>query len=243
MPGESGGGQTVDLDELGTVLVVDSSPVGRALVARLLRPYARRTIEVGSAAEARERLSSPDLSLVTIDVSDDRSFSLLEYISGLEEKPSMLVVTANPTVEEEARVSLLGAIAYVEKPVSLREILRALRFTEVSFKPARKRAYTEPLARVVVIDPDTKVAQVTWDVWDLSSSGALIGCQCFLPVGTRLQLLLVLDEEEVPIDAEVIRTQEPTWGLVSGAGAVFHYHSEAGRLSVERFVSDKLTDA
>lgn len=231
------------LDELRTVLVVDASTIGRALIARLLRPYARRTIEVGSATEAREHLSLPDLSLVIVDVSGDRSFSLLEDISRLEERPAMLALTTNPDIEEETRATMLGAIGYIPKPISLQKILELLRFTDAPFEPASPRVYTEPIAHVIVIDPDTKAAQVTWDVWDMNSEGALIGCQSFLPTGTRLQLLLVLDEEEVLVEAEVVRTQEPSWALVPGAGVIFHYFSESGRLSVERFISDKFAEA
>ena len=237
------GERTVNVDELGTVLIVDASTVGRALIARLLKPYARRVVEVGSATEARGRLSLPDLSVVIVDLSDDGSFSLLEEISRLEEKPAMLALTANPNLEEEARASMLGVIGYVAKPVSLREILVAFRSSKGPFEPALHRAHTQPLARAVAIDPDTKVAQITWDVWDLSSSGALLACQSFLPAGTRLQLLLVLDREEVPVHAEVIRSQEPAWAHVPGAGVIFHYSSESERLRVERFLSGKLTEA
>jgi CheY-like chemotaxis protein len=232
--------QALALSKLGTVLIADTSTVGRALVARLLTPYAHRTIETGSATEARERLSLPDLSLVIVDLSADWSFSFLEDISRLEVKPAVLVLTSHPNLEDETRAVMLGAIGYLPKPISLRKILRTLRGAEAPFEFAPQRAYAKPLARAVVIDPSTKAAQITWDVWDMSIGGALIGCQNSLPIGTRLQLLLVLDEEEVLVDAEVVRRQEPTWALVPGAGVTFHYPSESGRLSVERFISDRL---
>ena len=49
--------------------------------------------------------------------------------------------------------------------------------------------------------------------------------------------------QEVPVDAEVVRTQEPTWALLPGVAVVFHYSSESRRLSVERFISNKLAKA
>ena len=227
--------------EFGTVLVVDPSKVGRALVARLLRLHCNLAIEVGSVVEARERLPSANPSLVVMDVAIDGGFDFLEHVSSLRDKPAVLVLAIHPNAEDETRASLLGAIGYLAKPISLRSVLRALRRSKGPYEPTLPRAQTQPLARVVVIDPESKVAQVTWDVSDMNCAGALLSSHTFLPVGTRLQLLVLLDNEEIPVHAEVVRVQEPTWGLAPGLGVTFHYPSEHERSRVERFISDKLT--
>ena len=132
-----------------------------------------------------------------------------------------------------------GATGYLAKPVSLREILRALRGFERSFTPALPRVKTDAVAQVVVVDPQTKIEEIAWDVWDMSASGALVSSHAPIPSGTRLQLRLRLGDEVVPVEAEVVRAQEPSWGLVTGVGVVFHFDDERQKEALERFVESQ----
>jgi hypothetical protein len=43
----------------------------------------------------------------------------------------------------------------------------------------------------------------------------------------------------IPVEAEVIRAQEPSWGLVPGIGVAFHFEDERRRETLERFVASK----
>jgi CheY-like chemotaxis protein len=228
--------------DLKTVLVVDGSPVARSLLAHLLRAYCREIVELSSAEEAKVALSRHEsVSLVIVDAEvDGGGLALLEHIAGFAaERPLVILLTSHPALEEETRSSLLGAIGYLAKPVSLREILRALRGFEVPFTRALPRARTEPVARAVVIDPETKTEQIAWDIWDMSASGALVSSHVSIPAGTRLQLRLQIDDDVIPVEAEVIRAQEPSWGLVPGIGVAFHFEDERRRETLERFVASK----
>jgi CheY-like chemotaxis protein len=228
--------------ELDTVLIVDGSPVARPLLARLLRSYCREIVELGSTEEAKLALSRhSDVSLVMVDtrVGGD-GLELLEYIArSAVERPPVIVLTAHPDLEEETRASLLGAIGYLAKPVSLREILRTLRGFERPFAPALPRVRAEAVAQAVVVDPQTKIEEIAWDVWDMSASGALVSSHAPIPAGTRLQLRIQLGDEVVPVEAEVVRAQEPSWGLVPGIGVVFHFEDAQQQEALERFIESK----
>jgi CheY-like chemotaxis protein len=228
--------------ELKTVLVADGSPVARSLLAHLLRAYCREIVDLSSAEEAKVALSRRErVSLVIVDAElDGGGLALLEHIAGFAaERPLVLFLTSHPSLDEETRASLLGAIGYLVKPVSLREILRTLRGFEGPFTRASPRLGMAPVARAVVIDPETKTEQITWDIWDMSASGALVSSHAPIPAGTTLQLRLQLENDVVPVEVEVVRGQEPSWGLVPGIGVVFHFDDERRREILERFVEGK----
>ena len=68
---------------------------------------------------------------------------------------------------------------------------------------------------------------------------ALVSTHVPIPAGTRLQLRLQIDDEVVPVEAEVVRAQEPSWGSVPGIGVAFHFDDERRREILERFVESK----
>ena len=225
--------------ELGTILIVDGSSIGRAIVARYLKPYADRTIEAASSTEARKVLDETDVSLIVIDLADDAAFGLLDEVSRRARKPAILALTARPDRDEETRALLRGAIGYLEKPVSLHEILRSLRSAREPFAPTAQRTRSEPMAHAIVVDADAESAQLRWDVWNMSVDGALIASGCFIPSGTRLDLVLELGGTEVRVGAEVVRAQEPSWTSMAGVGVTFEFTSESDRRTVERFLAKK----
>jgi len=223
--------------ELGTILIVDRSAIGRAIVARYMKPYADRTIEAASSTEARKVLDATDLSLIVIDLADDDAFGLLDEVSRRARKPAILALAARPDRDEETRVLLRGAIGYLEKPVSLHEILRSLRSAREPFVPTSPRTRTEPMAYAIVVDADAESEELRWDVWNMSVEGALVGSGCFIPTGTRLELILQLGRTEVRVGAEVVRAQEPSWTSMAGVGIKFQFASETDRRTVERFLA------
>ena len=46
-------------------------------------------------------------------------------------------------------------------------------------------------------------------------------------------------EAVVAVEAEVVRAQEPSWGLVPGVGVVFHFDDERQKEALERFVESQ----
>ncbi len=229
----------IEVSMLQTVLVVDPSIVARALLVRMMKPHCDLAVAASGTEDAQRVLRTySDLSLIILE-SGEQGLELLEHLRALETRPATLVIASHPTAQDETQALLLGAIGYLPKPISLKAILRALRGSERAMVPTLPRARSQPLAHVVVVDPDSKVPQVIWDIHDMSASGALITSHMPLPPGTQLQLLLQIGEEEIPLEAEVVRPQEPAWDHVPGVGVSFRFAEDSQRRRLEDFLSDK----
>ncbi len=100
-------------------LVVDGSGVARQLLALHLRGICGSVDAVASVSEARERVDAAgDVSLVVVDARADGALAWLEECAARPLRPAFAVVTTRPSVDEETRVTLLGALAYLSKPLA-----------------------------------------------------------------------------------------------------------------------------
>src|SRR5262245_7858199 len=113
------------VNRFGTAIVVDRSSIARRLLADHLHVHCDRVLAVGTVAELREQLGS-NVSLVVIDSTADGAMGWLEEASRQPQRPAVLVVTHLPSRQEEIHATLLGAIGYLIKPVSLDQLARAL---------------------------------------------------------------------------------------------------------------------
>ncbi len=218
------------------VLIVDRSSVGRQLLSRSLRAHCRVSTAVGSVDEARGH-DDGRLSLVVLDATMDEALPWLEERSASVSKPAFVIVTSQPSQEEETRVSLLGAIGYLSKPFSYRELARVLVSSGEGFSPAPVRAQMRPLADALIADPKSGEPQLLCPVLNLSAGGALLGTAVPFAVGTHLMMWLRLDGHPVPTHARVVRVQEPGWGRVAGCGVAFEFDSASSARLVELFVA------
>lgn len=216
-------------------LVVDRSGVARQLLSRALRSYCGAIATVASVAEARDHLDG-EVSLVVLDATLEGALSWFEERCARESKPAFVIVTSRPSQGEETRFSLLGAIGYLAKPISIRQLSHALLSSTKSYSPAPPRAHVFPLAEVSIADPSSGEPQLSCAVLNLSAGGALLATMGPIELGTRLFLCLALEGRTIPIPARVARIQEPGWGVVGGCGVVFEYDRDDSRRIVERFV-------
>jgi CheY-like chemotaxis protein len=111
-----------------SAIVVDRSGVSRQLLARYLRAHCARIEEAGSVRELRDRLRKESVSLVVIEASDE-AMEWFDEMAKLVEKPAVLVVTRNPSQDEEFQAALLGAVGYLAKPVPYRRFAHVLRLS------------------------------------------------------------------------------------------------------------------
>ena len=107
-------------------LVVDRSSAFRQLLSRTLRAYCGAITAVAGIAEARADLDQGGVSLVVLDATVDGALAWLEERSARAPRPAFVIVTSRPSQDEETRVSLLGAIGYLAKPIAVRELSRVL---------------------------------------------------------------------------------------------------------------------
>ncbi len=207
------------------LLIVDDSAFFLQMMEALLRPYCDSLIRAASREEAVAALDRhPDTELVLLDMvlGDGEGFDVLQHLAEHSDAlPAVIVMTARPSREDAERAALMGAIGYLAKPVSIREIAAAW---ERHRRPTWKwttRLRRASLGRALVVDPGGRQSLVSFEVHDLSMSGALLLSEGPMAPGTRLELEFRFGERRARIPAEVVRVQEPSWLGPGGVGVRF----------------------
>ena len=111
------------------ILVVDDEPDIRTLIDEILSEEGYRVATAADAAEARESFRSRPPQLVLLDVwmPDVDGITLLKEWSrdGGPACP-IVVMSGHGTVETAVEATRLGAVDFVEKPLSLQKLLRTV---------------------------------------------------------------------------------------------------------------------
>ena len=129
---EEGKGEPVDLTEQATILVVDDDESTRMLLDRILSVAGFRVIQASDGGEALLKLGREPIDLILSDVHMPSldGLKLLEIVHQHRIGAPVLLLTAEPSREVEARCLEMGAVDYlrkpIEKPVLLARIRRAL---------------------------------------------------------------------------------------------------------------------
>lgn len=211
------------------VLVVAESPVFRRVIGSILRPHAEEVLTTGSARQGRRRIAEQaDIALVLSDaaLSDGDGFQLLEYVASLGgPKPRVILLAASPAEKDVQRAENMGAIGYLAKPTSFREIARAWKRSEGPMQRVSRRVRS--LGHAVLVDPNhrsgsaPRASHLAWDIRDVSLTGAFLETHAPLPLNTELYLELALERAIGNVRADVVRIQEPSWESVAGVGVAF----------------------
>jgi DNA-binding response OmpR family regulator len=111
------------------LLVVEDEPRLRSLLDRGLRAQG---FDVRTASNADEALSSaraepPALALVVVMMPGADGFELLEALRGVAPGVPVIMLTARSAVEDRIRGLDTGAVDYVTKPFSFRELTARIR--------------------------------------------------------------------------------------------------------------------
>lgn len=131
------------------ILVVDDEPAIRGLVQEILEDegYAVRLAESAEEARVLLRQHAPDLLLLDIWMPGEDGISLLKDLAG---SGSLLypvvMISGHGTVETAVEATRLGAVDFVEKPLSMGKLLATVEQALASGPSGR--AETEPLAMV-----------------------------------------------------------------------------------------------
>lgn len=226
-----------------TAIIADSSAVGRQLTEHLLRahcPVVIAAADAESALAAVREATGPTLLIADVALDGAGGLELIERCAErVADRPSFVVTTVSPSVEEETRATLLGAIGYLKKPISYRDIASLLRGQQIEFGRSAPRARAHPLTRAEAWDRD-KYPQLWWDVNDLSVTGAFLVTRAPLPLGTLLELRVLLGADGVHVSAEVVRLQQPSWAHVGGVGVHFRNIESSSYEKLERFIEAAL---
>src|SRR5512140_562350 len=111
------------------ILVVDDEADIRELVRDILSEEGYTVEAAANAAEARASCAkqAPDLVLLDIWMPDTDGISLLrEWQKGQSLAAPVVMMSGHGTVETAVEATRLGAVDYVEKPLSLTKLLRTV---------------------------------------------------------------------------------------------------------------------
>jgi len=226
--------------KLNAVMVVDDSVLCTQLMTTLLEPYSSKVVTAASAEEAIERIDeNHPIDLVVCDVvmAGKDGFAVLERVRQLTgPRPEVILVTARPTDEGQQRATELGALGYLAKPTTLREIL-----TVLEPPPSDERREQNPRWKcngtaTLCIPESGETGPLVWDVYNISPSGAFLETKGPLVVGSEFDMILELRGQHVRVRARVARVQEPSWLEIGGAGVEFLAPSEETRSAIRRAV-------
>jgi CheY-like chemotaxis protein len=215
------------------ILVVDDSRFMLEVLGRVLGPHCSKVFSASSYRAALQELEqNPGIGTIICDVilPDGNGFQLLEQLaSGPKSMPKLLLITAHWVEDDRQRALSLGAIGYLPKPISLRDIRTALAMP-ASPRPRDPRHRT--LAKAWIVDPERRERLLSLGIHDISATGALLDTTGPLPVGTKLEFEIIYSEDQVVrARGTVVRVQEPSWLDVGGAGIHFEWVESLQRLN------------
>jgi twitching motility two-component system response regulator PilH len=238
----------VTVEGVGSILVVDASPTARETLRTVLIPHCRRVLTAASAADAVAAIDRDEtIGLVLCDavLPEQGGYAVLRHARGLTgRKPEVIVVSPWWIPADSQRATDEGALGYLVRPISLRDVARLWKQGRVQPDGLHPRMERRPLAKVWLLDPLERGRTVlSWDLYDVSTTGAFIETRGPLPVGAELQLEIIFGKESVRCAARVVRVQEPCWMHVGGVGVVFTEVEPTSRRVLEDFVHQSVVVA
>ncbi len=128
----------------GRVLVVDDESDIRSLIQEILTDEGYEVHVAADGAEARARYTEqrPDMVLLDIWMPDVDGITLLqEWSESKQDLCPVVIMSGHGTVETAIEATRLGAVDYIEKPLSLAQLLRTTEATLKQAKPVQKRSF------------------------------------------------------------------------------------------------------
>ncbi|MBD1909314.1 MULTISPECIES: response regulator [unclassified Leptolyngbya] len=116
------------------VLVVDSDPDSRDLLAALFNGYEARTIMAASASECLEKIqeSPPDLLVCELALPDEDGYSLMGKVKAFEAAQGIRIPAITLTVyasdEDRSLALAAGFSRHLSKPLDIDEFLEAVTY-------------------------------------------------------------------------------------------------------------------
>ncbi len=126
---------------MATILVVDDELGIRALLSEILTDEGHTVELAENAAQARQvrELLRPDLVLLDIWMPDVDGVTLLkEWSAGGQLSMPVIMMSGHGTIDTAVEAIKYGASAFLEKPITLQKLLRAVE--QALVKPAQRLA-------------------------------------------------------------------------------------------------------
>jgi len=152
---------------MANILVVDDELGIRDLLSEILNDEGHNVEVAENAAQAREaRLrSQPDLVLLDIWMPDTDGVTLLkEWSSTGALTMPVIMMSGHATIETAVEATKIGALAFLEKPITLQKLLKAVEqgLTRGAFRKTAATMTAPPISPVqqaaVAVEQSTLVA-------------------------------------------------------------------------------------
>ena len=135
---------------MATILVVDDELGIRALLSEILTDEGHTVELAENAAQARQvrEVLQPDLVLLDIWMPDVDGITLLkEWGSNALLTMPVIMMSGHGTIDTAVEATKFGASAFLEKPITLQKLLRAVE--QALVKPAQRLALAAGLAQAL----------------------------------------------------------------------------------------------
>ena len=156
---------------MATILVVDDELGIRALLSEILTDEGHTVELAENAAQARQVRESlrPDLVLLDIWMPDVDGVTLLKEwsASGMLSMP-VIMMSGHGTIDTAVEATKVGASAFLEKPITLQKLLRAV--DQALVKPTQRSAPAQKNSRSDLMPGGEPTTTLSMGLTDLVSS-------------------------------------------------------------------------
>jgi DNA-binding NtrC family response regulator len=146
------------------ILVVDDEDGIRSTIHEILSEEGYEVRTAANASEARESYSAaePDLVLLDIWMPDVDGITLLkQWTETGELHCPVVIMSGHGNIETAVEATRLGAVDYIEKPLSLQQLLRTVEATLEAGPPAPKLSSIAVGLAPGIVAPQGKSAAIT----------------------------------------------------------------------------------
>lgn len=225
------------------LLVLDSDVNNLSYLSSILQRFDYHVFTATSAREAVDALTTivPSLIITSLDVKDMDGLKLMQAIRKTRETAAVpfIAVTKQGDLVEETRSFLHGAADCLEQPVSADRLYRAVQ-TIVESAP-RTSIRIRMLLPVKVISAPPGVPERLCTL-DLSERGMFLSCPEPPDVNTRLNLLINLHGQRIPVDAAVLHSDQTGEGPYQepGMGVAFVRIAPEDQELIRQFIASDI---
>lgn len=194
---------------LSRVLVVEDDPDLRHAICRLVKSWGAEALEAGTVREAVALLDpAPDAILLDLNLTDGSAFAILEEARSIWPAPVKVALSGVASASDAFRLAGFGVRAYLQKPVSLDELERAVR-EACMHEPQITPFIQDSVGHVSVRQLQNEVRDVMLRQSLALTRGSRSGAARLLRVTRQaVQQMIRKPGKRVPADEERIETGE-----------------------------------
>lgn len=165
---------------MANILVVDDELGIRDLLSEILNDEGHNVELAENAAQARAARvrARPDLVLLDIWMPDTDGVTLLKEWSatGLLSMP-VIMMSGHATIDTAVEATRIGAQAFLEKPITLQKLLKAVE--QGLARESARRVVSGPVASLKAVDPGLETAMTSGMVLPVAHDLGPVGQQSF----------------------------------------------------------------